>query len=400
MIKTKKIIAAVLVIALVFSCGIGLFGSTALAVQEGMWVTTWGSSLVNGSISLGALNFSDIILAGSTLRTELPVTNDSNRLRFVFSNQYGASDVVIDEASVAKTNGNGRADIIDGTQHPITFNSGETAVTIPAGGSVTSDYVDIKTTALEYISVSLYFSNLTYMTSVGLSNGRTFMKRSLLDSSSQVNSTYLLGAGEVNISSGQITYHTIPFLERIDSYATPNTCAAVFIGDSTLVNNTYLHYAERLKSAGVNNVSIINEAVIGNKLLSDGSGVIGNLYGQALLDRFKRDVLNIRGVKYCFVKIGLNDVLHQYSKTLAASTPKHSAEDIIAGYRSLITQCHNKGIKIYFFTKSAWKGYERNFLGSGVDIEWTRGLPKATISFCLTRMLLCRTIILRNCVKL
>ncbi len=366
----RNILALLLAAAVLFASGAGLFAAPVQAA-EGNWVTSWGSSLVNGSVSVAGASFQDVILAGTTLRTVLTVTTGGSQIKFVFSNQYGAADVVISEASVAKT-GSSVLGVQDGTQTPITF-KGQTSVTIPAGKRVTSDAISFKTQALDSISISLYFENFTYMTSVGLSNGRTFMRRLPLGNTSQVNATALTGASEVNIGSGAIVYHTIPFLERIDTMSSSaSAAAAVFIGDSTLVNDTYLYYAKRIVSAGVKNISVVNEAIIGNKLLSNGSGIIGNLYGQALIDRFERDVLDIKGVKYCFVKIGLNDVLHQFSKTLSAATPKYTPEDIIAGYRSLIQMCHSHGIKIYFFTKSAWMGYERNFLGSGVDVTWTQ----------------------------
>ncbi len=369
-----KMTALVLACALVLGAGAGLFAPKA-AADEGKWVSCWGSSLVNGSISLAGANFQDVIPSGSTLRTVLTVTTGGSELSFTFSNQYGAAAITISAAGVARSDTENRnaTAIIDGSQTPITFNNGEASVTIPAGTSVESDPVKFKTKALETIAISLYFENFTYMTSVGLSNGRTFLRKIPLSNTPQINSKTLTNSSEVDIGSGAITYHTIPFLERIDTLSRePNACTAVFIGDSTLVNDTYLYYARRIVSAGVKNVGVINEAIIGNKLLSNGSGVIGNLYGPAMKDRFQRDVLDIDGVKYCFVKIGLNDVLHQFSKTLAAATPQHSPEDIIAGYRALIRRCHEKGIKIYFFTKSAWKGYERNFLGSGVDITWTQ----------------------------
>ena len=369
--RISKILSLLLTLALLASSAAGLFAVPANAA--GAWVSSWGSSLVNGSISLGSAAFQDIIPAGTTMRTVLTLTTGGTRLCFVFSNQYGSSAVTINAASVARAVSDAGRAIEDGTQKPITFNRGQTSVTIPAGERVMSDYIDFETKALDVIAISTYFENLTYMTSVGLSNGRTYMRRALVNRTSQVDNVAFNSSNEVNIGSGAITYHTIPFLERIDTY-TPDSSArtAVFIGDSTLVNDTYLYYAKRLVSAGVTNISVINEAIIGNKLLSDGSGIIGNLYGQALIDRFSRDVLKQNGVRFCFVKIGLNDILHQFSKTLGEDTPKHSAQDIIKGYRTLITMCHNQGIKIYFFTKSAWMGYERNFLGSGVDITWTQ----------------------------
>ena len=365
----RKILSLLLVCALLAASGAGLLRVPAQAAGT-KWVTCWGTSLVNGSISLSSLALQDVILAGSTLRTVLTVTTGGTHLQFVFSNQYGAADVTIGEASVALT-GSSALGIQDGTQTPITFDD-KASVVIPKGQRVVSDIIPFPTDALQSISISLYFPNLTYMSSVGLSNGRTFMVRNPLSTSSKVNNVALTGANEVELQANTITYHTIPFLERIDTLSEDaKACAAVFIGDSTLVNDTYLYYAKRIASAGVSNISVVNEAIIGNKLLSNGTGLAGNLYGPAMIDRFQRDVLGIKGVKYCFVKIGLNDILHQFSKSMGADTPKYTANDIIAGYRSLVNMCHSNGIKIYFFTKSPWKGYERNFLG-GPDISWNQ----------------------------
>ncbi len=373
--RCYKLLSLLLALTLLAS-GAGLFAglfTVPAQAADGTWVSCWGSSLVNGSATVAGMQFHDVIPLRTTLRTELTVTTAGTELSFVFSNQYGSADVTITAASVAKsdTSAKNNVTIEDGTQTPITFDGGQTGVTIPKGKRVQSDKIPFETYAMETICLSLYFAHTTYMTSVGLSNGRTFMQSA--SSQDRINSVTLNNAREVNIGSGAITYHTIPFLERIDTLSQQSgACTAVFIGDSTLVNDTYLYYARRVVSAGVRNVSVINEAIIGNKLLSDGSGIIGNLYGQAMRDRFQRDVLDIPGVKYCFVKIGLNDVLHQFSKTLGEATPKNSPETIIEGYRDLIRRCHERNIKIYFFTKSPWKGYERNFLGSGVDITWTQ----------------------------
>ena len=365
--RMKKL-AALLLALLMTLTGLGLFAAAAGA-EDGSWTTVWGTSLVNGSVSISQANLQDVILGGSTLRTRLTVTRGGTALRFVFSNQYGAAPITITEASVAKA-GTNVASVRGGTQTDVTF-KGKRSVSIPAGERVISDAIEFATEALEEISVSLYFDNFTYMTSSGLSNGRTFMQKQLFQSGSEVDTIHLPDAREVNITSGTITYHTIPFLERIDSRSDAPGACAVFIGDSTLVNDTYLYYARRIVASGERNVSVINEAVIGNKLLSNGSGLIGNLYGQALVDRFRRDVLTIPGVKYCFLKIGLNDVLHQFSKSLGPDTPKYTPEEIISGYQSLINLCHNAGIKIYLFTKSPWNGYARAFLGQSDDLVWS-----------------------------
>ncbi len=368
----KRVLSVILTLAIVFTAVPLFFVPEADAA--GHWFSVWGTSIVNGSVSIPGLSLRDYIPSHSTIRVEVPVTANGSSLRFKFSNEYGKSPLTIDELSVAKTVDNGSAKIKAGSAVPITF-GGSASVTIPAGQTIWSDDVGFSVRALDTVSVSMYFRNLTYISSEGLSNGHTFLSKKTLSTplGSQVNSEALNSPSEINISSGTVTYHTIPFLANIDAYTEDYyACSAVFIGDSTLVNNTYLHYAERLSDAGYTNIGIVNEAIIGNKLLSKGTGLIGNLYGPSLIERFYRDALDVTGVKYVFVKIGLNDILHQYSKSMSDDVLKCSTDDIINGYKSLVTMAHERGVKVYFFTKSPWKGYARAFLGQTNDLTWSQ----------------------------
>lgn len=374
---SKRILSSLLAFIMVFSLAGGMLTLSANAASS--WVCSWATSIVNSAVSVAVLNVQDIIPARSTIRIELKVTTGGEKLRFKFSNEHGAAAVTFSELTVAKTVGEGGADIDASTATPITFNNGSPSVVIPAGETVWSDAVDFKTEALDALSVSIYFENSTYITSAGLSNARTFLGlRSIFrEDISQCYAADIASSREVNIGSGTITYHTTPFLCEIDTLVQSGTKdVAVFIGDSTLVNDTYLYFAEKLAKAGITNVSIVNEAVIGNKLLSDGTGIIGNLYGEALIDRFERDALSISGIKYVFVKIGLNDILHQFSKSMGNDVPHYSAAEIIEGYEKLVERAHARGVKIYFFTKSPWKGYEREFLGQTGDVVWNKEMQE------------------------
>ncbi len=375
--KVSKLLALVLALITFIAPAGGLFGLKVEAASS--WVCSWATSIVDSAIEVAVLSVQDIIPAKSTIRIELKVTTGGEKLRFKFSNEYGSAPIIINDATVAKTVGEGKADIDAATATAITFNGGSRSVSVPAGETLWSDPVDFKTQALDALSVSLYFENTTYITSAGLSNARTFLGlRSIFrEEVSQCYASDIYSSREVNIGSGTITYHTTPFLAEIDTLVPAgSTDVAVFIGDSTLVNDTYYYFAEKLIKAGVKNISVVNEAVVGNKLLSDGTGIIGNLYGDAMIDRFERDALSISGVKYIFVKIGLNDILHQFSKSMGADVPQHSAKTIINGYKELIERAHEKGIKIYFFTKSPWKGYEREFLGQTGDIVWNEEMQE------------------------
>ncbi len=374
----KKLLSLIIVLTVFISSGAVLGVLPEADASSGTWLTAWTTSMVNGSIKLGdKFAFNDFIPAKSTIRTELTVTTGGTKLRLKFSNEYSVTDVTLDEVSVAKTSGSGEAKIVDGTQTPVTFNGGDTSVVIKRGETVWSDEIDFETTALEKISISTFFKNMTYITTGGLAHAETYLDTSnllnFLTGSSFVNSPTLESVSEINISSGGMTYHVTPFLCAVDSLSNEkNAATAVFIGDSTLVNNTHLYFAEKLIKNGITNISVVNEAIIANKVLSGGSGLIGNLYGDSLISRFERDALNLSGVKYIFIKEGLNDIIHQYSKSMSPNTLKCSVDDIIAGYIQLINAAHERGIKVYLFTKSPWKGYERAFLGQTGDLVWNK----------------------------
>ena len=48
-----------------------------------------------------------------------------------------------------------------------------------------------------------------------------------------------------------------------------------------------------------------------------------------------------------------------------------TAQEMIDGYKQLIQEAHDRGIEVYLFTRTAWKGYTRNVPGGGTDVEWT-----------------------------
>ena len=52
-----------------------------------------------------------------------------------------------------------------------------------------------------------------------------------------------------------------------------------------------------------------------------------------------------------------------------------TAEAMIAGYEQLIARAHERGIEVYLFTRTAWKGYTRNVLGSD-DVQWTQEIDR------------------------
>lgn len=376
--KFKKTVA--LFLALVLSFGALLtVPSFAADEAEGKWVATWGTSPVDYYISLqnyiSGFLVNGKLAAGTLTRTELSVSSAGEKLRLKFSNEYGDRDVSFTNANIARTDSSKRGSIDKASVVALTFGGSREAV-IPAGGVIWSDEIDFKTSALEKLTVSLYFSRETPVKTAGLFCGKTYCALAVPAAADE---SRMFSPSEISIATGGNAYHIIPFLTAIDTYTTAEDAySAVFIGDSTLVNGTTEYLSRRLVESGEKNISVINEGIMGNRLFYDGHGLIGNLYGDSVVERFERDALNVTGSEVIVVKIGVNDILHPSSKSMGAEAPYVSARDIIDGYKSLVTRAHEAGKRIYFMEITPWKGYVRDILGSKGDIVWSEELQKMT----------------------
>lgn len=332
------------------------------------WVGAWGTPAVESGVVLGDnLHMQDYIPAGSTIRTVLTPTISGSKIRLKFSNLYGPEPLTINEVTVAQTGSTD--DMVDGnTITQVTFNGGQQSVTIAPGSEIFSDEITFRVTALKKISVSSYYKKTTTMYTTGLYNAKTYLASSLGNRTHKDSMTAV--ATRFTFTSGAITYTPVPFLTRLDVYA-QDAYSVVILGDSTVTNDIALMLAEKLQKNGVTNVGIVMSGIIGNELLNDGTGLLGKIYGEAMLDRAKRDAFDVAGVKYVIVKIGLNDVLHPMLDSNEGKMPLMQPQQVIKGYRELAQQAYGKGIKLYLCTRTPYKGYERAFLGSK-DLTWTQ----------------------------
>jgi lysophospholipase L1-like esterase len=90
---------------------------------------------------------------------------------------------------------------------------------------------------------------------------------------------------------------------------------------------------------------VLNQGIIGNRILHPTETEFANLFGPAGLARFDRDVLAQAGVQYVIVLLGINDIGHPGAN--APASDEVSADDMIAGYRQCIERAHEKGIAVF-----------------------------------------------------
>lgn len=365
----KQIAAAILGLCLLVS-GIWIVPAQAEASSGDGWVGAWSTSPVEFNLKkmleMERIDC-DFGLRNLTFRTRIQPTISGEDVRITLSNVFGTGPLTIDTVSVAKGYERLPQAIKTWTRKNVTFN-GSSSVTIPAGETVTSDPIGMSVDAMEYLTISLFMKRTETMKTYGLIGGDTYiMSGNFAKSASTIGVPMKMEAvfGE---------YSVIPALTGVEVYA-PGASSAVVIGDSTLANDIPLMLAEKLQDAGITDVGILQQAIKGNRLLDDGAGILGMAYGEAMIDRFERDALNQPGVEKIFLKVGVNDVVHPNCESLKDEARPVTAEEMIAGYEQLISQAHERGIEVYLFTRTAWKGYTRNVLGSD-DVEWSQEIDQ------------------------
>lgn len=360
----RKLAAAVLGLCLLIS-GLWIAPVQADASGGDGWVGAWSTSPVEFNLKkMLDLDWikCDVGLHNLTFRTRIQPTISGEDVRITLSNEFGTGPLTVDTVSVAKGYEKLPQAIKTWTRKNVTFN-GQASVTIPAGETVTSDPIGMSVDALEYLTVSLFLKRTETMKTYGLIGGDTYIM-----SGNFAKAATTIGV-PMKMEADFGEYSVIPALTGVEVYA-PEASSAVVIGDSTLANDIPILLAEKLQNAGITNVGILQQAIKGNRLLDDGAGILGMAYGEAMVDRFERDALNQPGVERIFLKVGVNDVVHPNCESLKGEARAVTAEEMIAGYKQLIEQAHERGIEVYLFTRTAWKGYTRNVLGSD-DVQWS-----------------------------
>jgi len=289
-----------------------------------------------------------------TLRLIVHASAGGKRVRVRISNAFGDQPLVIGSAHIARRAA--AANIDPGSDRTLTFGK-HASVTIPAGLLVVSDGVDLEVPALSDLAISLFLPNPTAATTLHvLAKQTNYVSAETGDSSAEVN--FPLAK----------TISFWPFLTGVDVMASQRGAAIVAFGSSLTdgdgstkdANRRWPDVlAERLQKDGNAELGILNEGIIGNRLLTDIQSPrqlggppplgpvlqqLGPTLGEAGLARFERDVLAQAGIKYVILGLGENDIL--FPGAFIPASEGVTAEDLISGNRQLVARAHKKGIRV------------------------------------------------------
>jgi lysophospholipase L1-like esterase len=328
---------------------IGILNAPAAVADEGghgkqKWIASWAASAHGLYPSGTAVAQPDLEFAFPSADTgandqtfRLIVRPDlwGERFRVRFSNFFGTKAVTFDDVFLGLQASAGA--LVPGTNRRVTFGGART-VTIPTGQSIFSDAVelefvdDVERFSLEGRKLAVSFHV------VGTSGPMTWHSKGMQTSYITNPGTGSHGSDEGDAAFPNSTTSWY-FLDALDVMAPADTFVVATFGDSITDGTASTLNGDdrwpddlfrRLRAAFGSRVSLVNEGIGGNRIVSDaGAG------GPSALSRLERDVFSLSGVGAVVWLEGIND--------LSAGT---SASDVIAGIQEGTRQIHGHGLKL------------------------------------------------------
>ncbi len=347
------------------------------------WITAWGTT--PAEISMNGMSAVGSLVGDVTVRIVINPTASGDKFRIKLSNFYGENPLKIKGITAAYSKGKTK---IDGNSIKIvTFNDGSPDVSVEPGKEIYSDPISLPVTANKPIALSIFINEYQDVGTMGLSGATSYFttgdatrvedydllknvfdEEEMLDIVSKILESFT-GSGSIDLKLAYNSLKFVPAVSAVDVLTDASAYSVVVTGDSTVANDFPEYLAQAIQQQyNVENIGVVGKGLVGNMLLSKGLGLGSYIYGDSLLSRFSRDVLEQQGVEYVIIKIGANDIMYPVSKDILAQYPgmrQPTAEDIINGYSKLFKLCHNEGIKVIAVSITQWKGNTRDYFDEG-----------------------------------
>jgi lysophospholipase L1-like esterase len=287
-------------------------------------VTVWAPSM-----STGGPSFRD-----RTLRMVAHASASGSSLRIHLSNLRSDKPLPIGSASIAAQAQGATA--VAGSLRKLTVGHA-TSFTIPAGQEVLSDPIPMTIQAGQNVLVSLYLPQETgsatwhsdafetaYLSHVGTGD-----RTKDVDDGGYVETAtswyYLSGLDVLSKAHGTV----VAFGDSItDGTSTP-----------TSTYQRWPDYLARRLADDHHPMGVVDAGIGGNRILSDSPNTA---QGISAIKRFSHDALQLPGVHSVILMEGINDIGNDAGADHAPLT----AQALIDGYRDIIKQAHDAGIRI------------------------------------------------------
>jgi lysophospholipase L1-like esterase len=319
----------------------GLLVACCASAQSTHWVETWTAAqqpprAIPGSAAPAGFN-------NQTVRMILHTTIAGNRLRLEFANTYGSAPLTIGDAHVALRAS--ESSIVPASDRTVMVN-GKGSFTIPPGGVMVTDPVDLNLPAMADLAVSVYVP--------GAASSQTQHSLGLHTTNVSKEGD---SAGQASIADPSTTQSWY-WVSSVQVMAPESTATAVAFGDSITdgfhstpdTNRMWpaVLAARLLAEKGGPQIAVVNEAISGNQVLHDGAGVNA-------LARFDHDVVARAGVKWLIILEAINDIGRGAGPQATPATVV-TADEVIGAHRQMIERAHAHGIKVIGATLTPYEG--------------------------------------------
>ena len=322
--------------------------------QRTTWVATWAASPQSAAPNpkQPLLNIED-----QTVRERVRISIGGAQICIRLSNEYGAAPLLIGAVTVASPMD--PASVKPETIHTVTF-GGRDSVTIPAGAAFLSDPVSFAVAGGSEISISIYFPQRVASPTMH----HLALKRAIVSQHGDHTRDEKIESGATSRASIAISSVLVPV--RSAQRLIVAFGDSVTDGDQSTVDadrNWPSDLVRRLQTIRENsNIAVVNEGIIGNRLLSDCFIPSAGCFGASGLARFDRDALAQPGVTHIVLLEGVNDICFPGAKLgegyLADPADVRTPEDLMAAYRQLISRAHSRGVKIIGATITPFDGVD------------------------------------------
>ena len=301
------------------------------------WVVSW--AVAPCAPAPAEPRYDELALHNETVRQVVHLSIGGLAIRVRFSNAFGTEPLTLQSATAAPALAGGA--IAPGSAVPVTV-GGQDKFTIAPGKWVLSDTVNVPVAAQSDLAISFFV--------VGPVNASTIhytaLQTSYLGKGDQAAAATLNDSKKISLSMIAV---------GVDVASRTSPYAIVAIGSSTTdgahstanANRRWTNdLFRRLAVAyGDKAPAVVNEGISGNRVLHDGRGDWGPVWGESAVRRFNRDVLAQSGAGYVIAFEGGNDIRQPGSGAVPLEEGV-TAQQLIAGFQLMAKAAHDHSLKI------------------------------------------------------
>lgn len=302
-----------------------LAASPAFAQEAQAWRPAWTAAAAPARFD--GTPDAPLAYLDQTIRQDIRIGFPAHAVRLRVSNELGQEPLTLTDMTAAGP---------DGGVLAVTF-AGERAVVIPTGVALISDPLPIGVERSGVLTVSVHVPGPT----------RGVVRRTAVR----------LGAGTGAVSPEAPLERRQSFISAVYALTDEPPAVVVALGDSITEGATSTLGADadwpsvlgrRLEAACPGAFVVVNAGISGNQVVRDGRS-------PNVRARLDRDVLSLPGVSHVLLIEGINDIRHDGNPDNVGRSP----EEVIAGYRQVISRLHLRGIKVIGGTLTGFAGSER-----------------------------------------